>query len=394
MKPRFQKTKPSTPWKVTFPTGRRFFKTEEQAKEAIVDFRKGNNASPLNKRTLDQVHYCRQLLGSTPLLTAVRFYLEHHQSVTGTSTITDACDLYWSKVATKTASPYYTGKVRQHIANLKKHFGEGFLLTALGPEKYQEFMLTHTLSQQHSHHRTGRGLFKLAVARNLMAKNPTVGWSPPKIPKKAPEFLSVESVALILDWMALNTPAVVPAFALQLFCGVRTAELARKETAHKRPLKWKDVLQLPNAIDIPAEVSKTGERRVIDWLPENLWSWLQPYIGASEDRVACGDYENRKSKALRACKAELALDGIEHGFTQNAFRHSFATYGVAYFQSAERIALLMGHRGSDMLFRHYRNYTSQETAKAFFAVRPSAGLLLRLLAYNWAVSPQETIKAA
>jgi integrase len=378
-------SKKYTPYMVRFPGGqRRFFKTEDDATTAIREHTQGKAKVVLSKRLVDEVLYCKSLLGETPLLTATRFYLEHHHAIDGSATLGPTCDLYWSAVNVETASPYYTDKVRQHLANVKKGLGIETPLTAVGSLRYQAFIQSlPTLPQQHAHHRTCRGLFKFATDRHLMAKNPTNGWKPATLPKKRPVYLSVDSTALLLDWLWLRCPRLIPAFALQLFCGIRTAELARKPTKYKRPLDWKDINFESRRIDIADEVAKgtqkSSNRRVIDWWPDCLTHWLLPFRQESGP-VCCADYDHLKSKKLRECREELKLDGITLGFGQNAFRHSFATYGVAFFQSAERIALLMGHRGSDMLFRHYRDYTSQEEARLFFSIKPSAPLLLKLIA--------------
>lgn len=392
MKPILVPGKKYTPWKVHFPGGkRRFFKTEADATQAIKDFAKGKAKVILGKHLVDEVLYCKSLLGETPLLTAVRFYLEHHNAIDGTATLGTACDLYWSAVNTETASPYYTAKVRQHLANVKKTLGIDTPLTGIGSLAYQGFIKgLPTLPQQHAHHRTCRGLFKKAVDSHLMAKNPTADWTPAELPKKRPVFLQVEAARLLLDWTSLNCPRLIPAFALQLFCGIRSAELAREKTEHKRPLDWSDINFETKRIDVAAEVSKTGERRVIDWIPEVLWTWLAPFRQASGP-VCCADYDHLKSKKLKECEEELALDKLTLGFDQNAFRHSFATYAVAYFQSAERVALLMGHRGSDMLFRHYRDYSTQEDAKAFFSITPSAPLLLKLIHDRYLLNPSSPV---
>ena len=377
---------------VRFPGGqRRFFKTEDEALTAIREHKQGKAKVVLGKRQVDEVLYAKSLLGETPLLTAVRFYLEHHAAVDGKATLQDAIDLYWSAVAGPTASPYYTAKVKQHLANVRKGLGELTPLAAISAVGYQKFIQgLPTLPQQHAHHRTCRGLFKKAVDGHLMAKNPTDGWAPAEMLKKPPVFLQVEAARLLLDWTWLDCPRIIPAFVLQLFCGVRTAELSREETKFKRPLHWSDIKWDERIIDIPAKVSKTGERRVLDWIPECVWVWLAPFRG-STGTVCCPNYDHLKCYKLRDCRKELALDGITLGFDQNAFRHSFATYGVAFFQSAERVALLMGHRGSDMLFQHYRDYTSQASAVEFFDIKPSAPLLLRLVHDSYLHNPSAAL---
>ncbi|MCP4826337.1 MAG: hypothetical protein GY892_19810 [Shimia sp.] len=51
-------------------------------------------------------------------------------------------------------------------------------------------------------------------------------------------------------------------------------------------------------------------------------------------------------------------------------RHTFASYHLAHFCSADKTALEMGHRDTNMLFRHCRQLVTREAAEAFWAIRP------------------------
>jgi integrase len=55
---------------------------------------------------------------------------------------------------------------------------------------------------------------------------------------------------------------------------------------------------------------------------------------------------------------------------QDCLRHSFASYHLAMFESAEKTALQMGHNSTDMLFRHYRELVTKEQAEKFWALMP------------------------
>jgi integrase len=51
-------------------------------------------------------------------------------------------------------------------------------------------------------------------------------------------------------------------------------------------------------------------------------------------------------------------------------RHSFASYHLAYHQSADKTALELGHRDSKMLFAHYRELVTKEAAQSYWDIRP------------------------
>ena len=51
-------------------------------------------------------------------------------------------------------------------------------------------------------------------------------------------------------------------------------------------------------------------------------------------------------------------------------RHSYASYHLAFHQSADKTALEMGHRDTQMLFRHYRELVTKEEAQAYWKIEP------------------------
>jgi len=51
----------------------------------------------------------------------------------------------------------------------------------------------------------------------------------------------------------------------------------------------------------------------------------------------------------------------------NGFRHSFCTYRLADIQNAAQVALEAGNSPT-MLFRHYRELATKQTAEAWFSV--------------------------
>ena len=51
-------------------------------------------------------------------------------------------------------------------------------------------------------------------------------------------------------------------------------------------------------------------------------------------------------------------------------RHSYASYHLALHQSADKTALEMGHRDTNMLFRHYRELVTKEAAIGYWNIGP------------------------
>ena len=58
----------------------------------------------------------------------------------------------------------------------------------------------------------------------------------------------------------------------------------------------------------------------------------------------------------------------------NAFRHSFASYHVAWKRDFQDTALIMSHKGTYILFKHYRGVATKEDAERYFNIYPQKPL--------------------
>jgi integrase len=52
-------------------------------------------------------------------------------------------------------------------------------------------------------------------------------------------------------------------------------------------------------------------------------------------------------------------------------RHGFASYHLAKFEDAAKLALELGHTNQDLLFRHYRELVTSEQAAKYWDIRPA-----------------------
>ena len=161
---------------------------------------------------------------------------------------------------------------------------------------------------------------------------------PPKI-FSAKEATQLLSTALQLD------PPLAKYFAIGLFAGIRPHEICR--------LKTSDISD--RYIEISASTAKTRKRRLVTVLP-NLREWLR----VSEE-LPIKNKQKRFEKAVKAA-------GIS--WSQDIMRHSYASYHLTQFESADKTALEMGHRDTQMLFRHYRELVKYEDSKQYWDIRP------------------------
>jgi len=93
----------------------------------------------------------------------------------------------------------------------------------------------------------------------------------------------------------------------------------------------------------------------------NLAVWLEPFKG----QVGRMCPPNLR-KLLEEDRRKAALKK----WPPNALRHSFASYHLAAFDNAAKLALELGHTSEELIFRHYRELVGPEQAAKYWAIRP------------------------
>lgn len=276
----------------------------------------------------------------------------------------------------KGVSKEYLGNVRRLLGRAVGAWGER-LLCEVGEEEVALLVWSQKMSA------VARGDF-LGALRALWGEGMKRGWvernvpalvEAPRVAVKRPGILSpAEAVALL----AACAPVLRPAVALGLYAGLRMCEIER--------LAWDEVLLARGVVEVRAEKSKTGTRRLVRIEPvlERILSAVPP--GDRVGRVwpvngrrllegAKGEVGGRRSE-VGGRKAEVGGRKSEDGgrksevggwrFPANGLRHSFASYHLAHFRDAGRTALELGHTTTAMLFAHYRELVTPEDAALFW----------------------------
>jgi len=146
---------------------------------------------------------------------------------------------------------------------------------------------------------------------------------------------------------------LIPILAIGAFAGIRMAELNR--------LDWSAVDLERHIIELRAGQAKTASRRIIP-ITDNLRAWLEPL--PRKGKVVKHTLLHREVTALAR-----AL-GME--WPRNVLRHSFTTYRIAKIKSADQVALEAGNSPS-IIFKHYRELTTEEQADKWFGIVPKEG---------------------
>lgn len=201
----------------------------------------------------------------------------------------------------------------------------------------------------------------------------------PKVLQKEIEFLTLEQVGRYLRGLERYDPELVAHEIVQLFAGVR----ADDEMATFRG-EW--VKAATHQVVTPAEMTKTGNRDVIEGLEENFWPWWDEYgrEGALRPRnyarrwirirllIQIEDQAERDELARMPIKTLLARKARPAHWPWNARRRTFCSYHVAKNESAAKTANLLRHKGGEAVLRNSYLGTglTQADGVAYFAFAP------------------------
>ncbi len=237
------------------------------------------------------------------------------------------------------------------------------LITAFGdrdpatitPQELTEWLNTTYPSSASIDHtiRTLNPAFSYALRQKHIAENPFTLVERTRTKKeKAIDILTPAEAETLLT----SAPSdCIPAYAVLLFAGVRPKELSR--------LKWENIRD--GYIHITADIAKTRQVRNIEIHP-TLTAWLNTYhpAGANANTPIIPVDWKRKDRATRAAA------GIAN--RPDVCRHSYATYYLAAYGSADALKANMGHsRTSDTLFIHYRAAAPPKDAERYWTILPT-----------------------
>jgi integrase len=206
-------------------------------------------------------------------------------------------------------------------------------------------------------------LFSYARSRNYLPDDRKTAAENLKVSKVVTEnsaIFSPETMTRILHHASTD---LIPILAIGAFSGIRMAELNR--------LDWSAVDLERRIIELRAGQSKTGSRRVIP-ISDNLAAWLEPL----ERNGKVVPTVKAHHRAVSALAATLKIE-----WPRNVLRHSFISYRIAIVQSADQVALEAGNSPS-IIFKHYRELTTEEQAEKWFSIMPKEGQWQNTLSYD------------
>jgi integrase len=303
---------------------------------------------------------CSKLLepfGAT-LREATKFYLPHLRAATRSSTVKQTVEEMLKIQKAAGASGRHLANLRSRLGQFSSVFGNKHV-AHLTVRDIDDWLLNLTNSEngeplspttRNNFRRVLISMFNFALDRGYCVDNPAKKAAKAKVIDKPVEILTVDELSRLLKHA---TAELLPYLTIGAFAGLRRAELERVD--------WKEIDLDGGLIEIPANKAKSAQRRHVHILP-NLSAWLRPYVKPS-GKVTPTNYEKLLKKARDAA-------GITE-WPNNGLRHSYASYHLAQFKSADSLALELGHSGTDIIFRHYREIVKPAAAQRYWEIMPA-----------------------
>jgi integrase len=308
---------------------------------------------------------------------AVAFYLAHLEAKRRESSVsvrTVADRLLDRKEAAGVSKAYLydlAGKLRRFAVKFGRR-----ACSSIEPAEIRKWLASKGFSpvSANDYRRVLFLLFAFASAEGFCRENPVSKVETQKEVSRAPGIVRAADLPAILRFIRASRPALLAPVVIQIFAGLRTAEVCR--------LQWRDVRLEDGLIEVNAASAKNSIRRPVH-LPANLIAWLVS-VRKFDGLVAPSRYSNE----LDIAKKELRKQGVV--IPRNAFRHSFGTYFFAKNGSTHETADLMGNSPS-VVKTHYRAVVSKRDAQAWFGVTPaSLDAVAETLPFPAAVDAGET----
>ena len=365
---------------------RRTFTSEAKAKAAIrehLDRQKANTAAQailqrkIGERAdklgtddlLDAAAALDVLKGAACLVDAARYYMTHNRPPSGKRTVKDVIAEYLAEAEADGLREASMQDLKNRLGRFSVAFGLK-PIHEIGKPDVQEWSRSKHTAKQNGEPISGLtrkhyltvvgGLFNYALEQGYIAENPLTKKSRRRRKQNGmedetmPEIITVAEVEAMMRAVQEHDPSMLPPLAIGFFAGVRTNELQK--------LDWSNVNLADGRITIPPSIAKKRSVRHID-IAENLAAWLAPYRKDSGPVAPNGGTWRYRFDKVRE-KATVKR------WPHNAMRHCFATFYLLKTDDANKTALQLGHRDTDLLFNHYRGLATREDAARFWAIRP------------------------
>jgi integrase len=313
----------------------------------------GAAAMAISERLRSEAIEAQRLLEphSVSLLEAVRSFVSNLEALKKSREVTAAVNDYIAGAKTDGRSARYIGDLRHRLGRFSRDFANRTLacVTTTDLENWLRSLGVGAVSRNSYRRRLG-SLFAYSINRGWCSTNPASKVTIARERETRIGILNPDEFSKLLENASEQT---LPYWLLGGFAGVRSAEIER--------LAWKDIHFESLLIEVSGDKSKTAAKRFIPIHPV-LEAWLAPY---KDRRGSICPINLRK-----LLEADRQRAGIM-AWPSNALRHSFASYHLAHFQDAAKLALQLGHTNSHLVFRHYRELVKPQEAERWWSIMPA-----------------------
>lgn len=339
---------------------RKHFRTTSEA-DAFAEqvntlkINQGTAAFSLPDRVRVEALECANRLAAVgaDIQTATDFYLRYAVPAGGKRSIEEAMMAYLDEKLSNGADENYIKSQRTALRVFWRDFPNRTVNSVLRPdvEAWLSSKDWKPLNRR-NYIRDVSMFFEYAVGKDLCPANPLSKIQRPTVRQKTPEIFTVEQAENLLQTADANPEVgLLPAVALGLLAGLRICELKR--------LDWSAVKMEDEHIILgPDVVKRITLPRNVDILP-NLADWILPYVRTEGPVVPLG-FRRRRDELCE-------LMGLKD-WPDNGLRHSFASYHLVKYDSAQLTQLQMGQQTASVLFKHYRQVVTRKEADRFWKI--------------------------
>lgn len=309
-----------------------------------------------NVEFTDEDKRAKQELGDRgTLMEAVRCFLAHKPAKVD-KTLGEAIKECVARKRELNRRSAYTIHLATILSQFETFVGKDTIVSTITAKHVEDFLRSKpwAITTRHPMRKRLSAFFSFCQnsARGYCATNPAAvddkDDDRERVVRPPPRIFTPDEASALLSTAQEHYPHLLPYVVLGLFCGIRPDELTWLKPEHIH-------LDRSN-VEIPADVSKTHQRRFVD-LSENALEWLRV---APSLEVSMRRYWHKKLVKAAGVK-----------WSNDVMRHSFASYHIEAHSSADKTALQLGHQGSTvMLFKHYKQTVTGDAAKEFWGLRP------------------------
>ncbi len=293
----------------------------------------GSLSVPLVAKVEEYVR-CRELLGGSPLLSAIEEHVRRTNGLRMGASVADVVKEFMAAKEEDGVSKRYLAQLRSDLNRFTEFFRCPIL--HVKSEQIDEWLRSLKVAPRT---RNGtltsvRTLFSFAKSRSYLPKNEITEADALNKSEVGDTDTVIFEPAVMRKLLNAAPPQLIPFLAIGAFAGLRSAEIAR--------LEWSAINFERGIIEIRAGQAKTASRRIVP-VSENLRAWIAPLA-----RIGPVIHTPELYRDVSALAAKL---GIE--WPRNVLRHSYISDRLPIVKSADAVALEAGNSPA-IIFKRYR----------------------------------------